>query len=105
MGKRSEYVTALLALRAGGWESYLAARSGLPGPRGNLELLHAVADAALGTPPEGGVGTCGCSIVRQRRAPATSSLDEQAAGSGPGHRELHLARHCAGFGQLESRAP
>ena len=44
MGKRSEYVTALLALRADGWESYLAARSGLPGPRGNLELLHAVAD-------------------------------------------------------------
>jgi hypothetical protein len=46
MGKRFEYVTALLALGADGWESYLATRSGLPGPRGNLELLHAVADVA-----------------------------------------------------------
>jgi len=28
------------------WDAYLAANSGLPGPRGNLELLQAVADEA-----------------------------------------------------------
>lgn len=40
MGRTLEYRHALRSL--GEWEPYLLEESGLPGPRGNLELLHAV---------------------------------------------------------------
>src|SRR5512132_1206868 len=41
MSKFEEYQQALYALKE--WDSYLLENSGLPGPRGNLELAHAVA--------------------------------------------------------------
>jgi hypothetical protein len=41
MSRVSEYRAELRALTD--WEPYLLAQSGLPGPRGNLELAHAVA--------------------------------------------------------------
>jgi hypothetical protein len=44
MVRRDDYRTTLAALD-GDWESYLLAQSGLPGPRANLELLQAAADA------------------------------------------------------------
>ena len=37
---------AALPAQAAAWDAYLTAHSGLPGPRANLELLHAVAAAA-----------------------------------------------------------
>lgn len=43
MGKRDDYRAALRALE-GDWVPYLLAESGLPGPRGNIELAQAVAD-------------------------------------------------------------
>ena len=42
MGKRQEYCRNLEELPE--WDEYLLEQSGLPGPRGNLELAHAVAD-------------------------------------------------------------
>jgi hypothetical protein len=42
MGKREEYRKKLQTLTD--WDAYLLAESGLPGPRGNLELADAVAD-------------------------------------------------------------
>jgi hypothetical protein len=42
MGKADAYRTALRGLDE--WEPYLLAESGLPGPRGNIELGQAVAD-------------------------------------------------------------
>jgi len=42
MGKREEYRAKLKALAE--WDDYLRHESGLPGPRGNLELAQAVAD-------------------------------------------------------------
>lgn len=42
MGKREEYREKLLTFS--NWDAYLLAESGLPGPRGNLELADAVAD-------------------------------------------------------------
>ncbi len=42
MSKVSEYRAKLQALDE--WDSYLLAESGLPGPRGNIELAQAVAD-------------------------------------------------------------
>ena len=42
MTKADEYRTKLLSLD--NWDSYLLAESGLPGPRGNLELAAVVAD-------------------------------------------------------------
>lgn len=42
MTKADEYRTTLRALDH--WDSYLLAESGLPGPRGNLELAQVVAD-------------------------------------------------------------
>lgn len=42
MTKVDEYRTKLQALAD--WDAYLLQESGLPGPRGNLELAHAVAD-------------------------------------------------------------
>ena len=42
MGKREQYRETLRSL--GNWEPYLLEHSGLPGPRGNLELADAVAD-------------------------------------------------------------
>ena len=42
MAKADEYRTELRALD--NWDSYLLTESGLPGPRGNLELAHVVAD-------------------------------------------------------------
>ncbi len=44
MGKVEEYRRALRELPA--WEPFLLERSGLPGPRGNLELAAAVAEEA-----------------------------------------------------------
>ncbi len=44
MGSRQEYQRALRALPASGWTAFLDAHSGLPGPRGNLELIQAAAD-------------------------------------------------------------
>jgi hypothetical protein len=41
--KREQYGETLRALD-GPWEPFLASESGLPGPRGNLELIEAVAD-------------------------------------------------------------
>jgi hypothetical protein len=43
MGKREEYVEQLKSTED--WEAFLKAHSGLPGPRGNLELAQAAADA------------------------------------------------------------
>ena len=43
------YRSELAALDAQAWPGYLSARSGLPGPRANLELVAAVAD--VGTEP------------------------------------------------------
>lgn len=42
MTKREEYCARLQRLKS--WEAYLLKNSGLPGPRGNLELAQAVAD-------------------------------------------------------------
>src|SRR4030043_2233418 len=42
MGKREDYREELSRLRK--WDSYLLKNSGLPGPRGNLELAQVVAD-------------------------------------------------------------
>jgi len=44
MGRRDEYRTELRALDVTRWPAYLGERSGLPGPRGNIELAQAVAD-------------------------------------------------------------
>jgi hypothetical protein len=41
-----EYRGTLRALPASDWEEYLTANSGLPGPRGNIELAMAVAEEA-----------------------------------------------------------
>jgi hypothetical protein len=43
MGKREEYVEQLKNVQD--WDAFLKKHSGLPGPRGNLELAQAVADA------------------------------------------------------------
>ena len=44
MNKAEAYRATLRALDE--WEPYLLRESGLPGPRGNLELMEAVADLA-----------------------------------------------------------
>jgi hypothetical protein len=44
MGKREDYREELSRLRK--WDDFLLKNSGLPGPRGNLELAQAVADLA-----------------------------------------------------------
>ena len=46
MGKSEQYRAALRALSADGLDTWLAAHSGLPGPRANLELAQVVADEA-----------------------------------------------------------
>ncbi len=46
MGHREEYRAELRATASRDVRAYLAARSGLPGPRGNLELIEAFADVA-----------------------------------------------------------
>lgn len=43
MGKREDYVEQLQSVQD--WEAFLKKNSGLPGPRGNLELAQAAADA------------------------------------------------------------
>lgn len=45
MTKTDEYRAALRDLPTAEWEPYLLAHSNLPGPRGNLELAQAAADA------------------------------------------------------------
>ena len=45
MGRSEEYRAELAALEPAAWPAYLTERSGLPGPRGNIELAQAVADA------------------------------------------------------------
>ena len=42
MSKREEYLSALKPLKD--WDEYLLQHSGLPGPRGNLELAHATVE-------------------------------------------------------------
>lgn len=44
--KRENERATLRQLAPEQWDDYLAANSALPGPRANLELLHAVADVA-----------------------------------------------------------
>lgn len=44
MGKVEEYTQELMALRRSDWPAYLSEHSGLPGPRGNIELGQALAD-------------------------------------------------------------
>lgn len=44
MTKVADYRAALLGVDRSAWPDYLTAHSGLPGPRGNLELIAAVAD-------------------------------------------------------------
>jgi hypothetical protein len=44
--KAQAYRATLRALPEGDWDAYLLRESGLPGPRGNLELAQAVADEA-----------------------------------------------------------
>ena len=44
MGKRQVYADHLAAIDD--WDAYLKAESGLPGPRGNLELAAAFVDIA-----------------------------------------------------------
>jgi len=44
VGSRQEYQRALRAMPASEWTAFLDADSGLPGPRGNLELIQAAAD-------------------------------------------------------------
>lgn len=44
MGKTEEYTHELMALRRSDWPAYLSEHSGLPGPRGNIELGQALAD-------------------------------------------------------------
>lgn len=46
MTKQSDYRAVLESLPAGQWLAYLDAESGLPGPRGNIELAEAFADVA-----------------------------------------------------------
>ena len=44
MGRIEDYRKDLRALPQSGWADFLTEHSGLPGPRGNLELAQAVAD-------------------------------------------------------------
>ena len=53
MPKIDSYRAALQSLPLSEWEAYLLAESGLPGPRGNLELAQAAAEAAGGARPGG----------------------------------------------------
>lgn len=46
MTKRSDYRVVLESLPPGQWTAYLGEESGLPGPRGNIELAEAFADTA-----------------------------------------------------------
>lgn len=46
MTKRSDYRAVLESLPPDRWVAYLNAESGLPGPRGNIELAEAFADVA-----------------------------------------------------------
>lgn len=46
MTKRADYRAVLESLPPGQWPAHLNAESGLPGPRGNLELAEAFADIA-----------------------------------------------------------
>jgi hypothetical protein len=46
VGRTEQHRAALRTLPPGAWDAYLAERSGLPGPRGNLELAAAVAEEA-----------------------------------------------------------
>lgn len=46
MTKRSDYRAVLESLPPEEWVAYLTAESGLPGPRGNIELAQAFADVA-----------------------------------------------------------
>jgi len=45
VGRRQEYGRALRVLPVSQWTAFLDAHSGLPGPRGNLELIQAAAEA------------------------------------------------------------
>jgi hypothetical protein len=44
VGSRDRYRSELSAMNDSDWPDYLRERSGLPGPRGNIELAQAVAD-------------------------------------------------------------
>ena len=46
MAKVDDYRSRLAAMPTAEWVAFLGANSGLPGPRGNLELIHAVAEEA-----------------------------------------------------------
>jgi hypothetical protein len=45
VGRRDDYRATLRGLERSDWPAYLRAHSGLPGPRADLELVQAVADA------------------------------------------------------------
>ncbi|WP_344611891.1 hypothetical protein, partial [Dactylosporangium salmoneum] len=46
MGRRQDHAAVLRELPPPDWPAYLGQRSGLPGPRADLELVQAVADTA-----------------------------------------------------------
>lgn len=55
MTKRSDYRAVLESLPPGQWLPYLDSESGLPGPRGNIELAEAFADVAVAAAPAPGM--------------------------------------------------
>jgi hypothetical protein len=66
MSKVDQYRAALRDLAPSEWDAYLKRNSGLPGPRGNLELAWAVAEEAVpsrihryATSDDEYLGTCG----------------------------------------------
>jgi hypothetical protein len=65
MGKREEYAERLRSVQD--WEAFLKRNSGLPGPRGNLELAQAAADAGTRRQFKEWRG------YNERRAPANSA--------------------------------
>lgn len=71
-GRAGDYRRELAALPDRDWERYLRDRSGLPGPRANLELLEATADAGtrarferLAASPDEFVAACGAAGLGQ----------------------------------------
>jgi hypothetical protein len=72
VGRLEEHRAALRGLPAGEWDAYLAANSGLPGPRADLELARADPDRLAR------LRSLAC-LDRSRR----STVDSQGGGSDP----------------------